>query len=47
MSVELAFLIAVGLAIVMSIGPEGIACLGTWLKSKLTQSRKTKTDHTV
>lgn len=33
--------------IVISIGPQGIAFWATWLKSKLTLSRKTKTDHTV
>ncbi len=38
--------VALVMLIVMSIEPEGMACLGTWLKSKLTQSHKTKTDHT-
>ena len=49
MTVELAFLIAVALAIlfVMSIGPIGISYLVTWLKSKRTQSPKTKTEHTA
>ena len=49
MTVELAFLIAVALAIlfVMSIGPVGISYLVTWLKSKRTQSPKIKTEPTV
>lgn len=46
MSVEIAFLIAIALAIVMSIGLPGITYLATWLKSRLTQSPKTKTEHT-
>jgi len=29
----------------MSIGPLAIAYLAEWLKSKRTQSHKTKTDH--
>ena len=31
----------------MSSGAAGIFFLVTWLRSKLMQSRKTKTDHTV
>lgn len=48
MTVELAFLIAVALVMlfVMSIGPIGISYLVTWWKSRQTQSRKTKTEHT-
>ena len=32
--------------IVMSFGLYEILCLGTWLRSRLTRLRKTKTDHT-
>jgi hypothetical protein len=47
MSVEIAFLIAVALAIAMSFGPYGIGYLVSMAKSKLMQLRKTKTDHTA
>ena len=42
MPAELEFLIA--LAIVMTFGSQGIAYLVTWLKLKLMQLRKTKTE---
>lgn len=35
------------MAIGMSIGVAGIFFLATWLKFKLMQSHKTKTDHTA
>ena len=49
MTVEFALMLAVALVMlfVMSIGPIGITCLVTWLKSKQTQSHKTKTEHIV
>jgi hypothetical protein len=49
MTVEFVLMLVLGLVIlfVMSIGPVGISYLVTWLKSKRTQSPKTKTEHTV
>ena len=49
MTLELVFMLVLALAIlfVMSIGPVGISYLVTWLKSKRTQSPKTKTEHTA
>ena len=38
---------ALAIAIVMSIGLPGMTYSVIWLKCKLTQLRKTKTDHTV
>ena len=35
------------IAIVMSIGTAGTLFLVTWWKCRLTQLRKTKTDHTA
>ena len=48
MTVEFALMLAVALVMLfaMSIGPIGMSCLVTWLKSKRTQSLKTKTEHT-
>jgi hypothetical protein len=37
---------ALVIVIVMSIGPQGMSYWGIWLKSKLTQLRKTKTERT-
>ncbi len=49
MTAEFVLMLAVGLVILfaMSIGPVGISYLVTWLKSKQTQSPKTKTEHTA
>ena len=49
MTVEFALMLVAGLVMlfVMSIGPIGMTCLVTWLKSKQTQSPKTKTEPTA
>ena len=49
MTVEFVLMLAVALVMLfaMSIGPIGISYLVTWLKSKRTQSHKTKTEPTV
>ena len=43
----LMLVLAIVIAIVMSFGPHGIAYLVSLAKSKLTQLRKIKTDHTA
>jgi len=43
----LMLVLALVIAIVMSFGPQGIGYLVLLVKSKLTQLRKTKTDHTA
>jgi len=49
MTVEFVLMLVLALVIlfVMSIGPQGISYLVTWLKSKRTQSPKIKTEPTV
>ena len=42
----LMLVLALAIAIVMSIGSPEIRYLGTWLKCKQMQSRKTKTEYT-
>lgn len=43
---ELMLAVALAIAIVLSIGLDGMIYLGIWLKSKLTQSPKIKTEPT-